>query len=102
MVLVRQPDATYTKEIFETAFSNGYSVTVHTPVALVSVISAAHGASLTPRAMYALGMADINQITSSRSLHGSYVSFVLPDAQVEAAVQMLHHELGFAAITEER
>jgi len=101
MVLVRQPDATYTKEIFEIAFTNGYAVTVHSPVALVSVISAAHGPALTPRAMYALGMAHINQIASSRSLHGSYVSFVLPDAQVEAAVRMLHHELGFAPTTEE-
>jgi aspartate kinase len=101
MVLVRQPDATYTKEIFEIAFTNGYAVTVHSPVALVSVISATHGPALTPRAMYALGMAHINQIASSRSLHGSYVSFVLPDAQVEAAVRMLHHELGFAPTTEE-
>ena len=96
MVLVRQPDETYTKEIFEESFVNGYHVSAHAPVALVSVISAAHGASLTPRAMYALGKAQINQIASSRSLLGSYVSFVLPDDSVESAVQMLHQELGFA------
>jgi aspartokinase len=100
MVIVRQPDATYTKEIFEQSFGKDYSVIVHPTVALVSVISAAHGITLPSLAMYALGRAQINHIASSRSLHGAYVSFVLPDDTVESAVRMLHSELGFAGASE--
>ncbi len=97
MVIVRQPDATYTKEIFEQSFGKDYNVTLHSTVALVSIISAAHGTVLPSLAMYALGRAQINHIASSRSLHGAYVSFVLPDESVASAVQILHSDLGFAS-----
>jgi len=60
MVLVRQPDATYTAEIFADAFSEGYQITQITPVALVSVISAAHGGALVPMVGLALGKAQIH------------------------------------------
>lgn len=96
MVLVRQPDTNYTEEIFTSAFSEGYQRTSMNSVALISVISAPHGGALTPRAMLALGNAQIHIIATSRAVLGNYVSFVLPDDEVENAVRVLHQGLGFA------
>lgn len=96
MVLVRQPDTSYTEEIFEHEFADGYQRTIMNSVALISVISAPHGGSLTPRAIYALGLAQIHIIATSRAVFGNYVSFVLPDDEVEHAVRVLHDGLGFA------
>lgn len=96
MVLVRQPDTSYTEEIFVGTFADGYQCTIMHSVALISVISATHGGSLTPKAAYALGEAQIHMIATSRAVFGNYVSFVLPDDEVENAVRVLHQGLGFA------
>ncbi|MFZ9858565.1 MAG: aspartate kinase [Roseiflexaceae bacterium] len=96
MVLVRHPDTSYTEEIFASAFSDGYQQSIMNSVALISVISAPHGGALTPRAMLALGNAQIHIIATSRAIFGNYVSFVLPDDEVESAVRVLHDSLGFS------
>jgi aspartate kinase len=95
LVLVRQPDATYSQEIFSATFGSGYAVSQHTPVALVSVVSTAHGESLMPKALHSLGSSAVPVIASARSLHGAHVSFVVPDAHIERAVTGLHAVLGF-------
>lgn len=95
MVLVRQPDATYSHEIFVDAFQGGYQITKTPSVALVSVISASHGGSLAPKAVLALGKAQIHPIVISRAIVGSYLSFVVPDDEVITAVRVLHDELQF-------
>ncbi|MFN5928328.1 MAG: aspartate kinase, partial [Roseiflexaceae bacterium] len=97
MVLVRQPDATYTAEIFAEAFTEGYQITHITPVALVSVISAAHGGALVPMVGLALGTAQIHPLVVARTVFGHYMSFVLPDDEVVSAVQTLHRDLQFHA-----
>ncbi|MFM7680011.1 MAG: aspartate kinase [Roseiflexaceae bacterium] len=97
MVLVRQPDATYTAEIFADAFTEGYQITHITPVALVSVISAAHGGALVPMVGLALGTAQIHPLVVARTVFGHYMSFVVPDDEVVSAVQTLHRDLQFHA-----
>lgn len=96
MVLVRQSDTPYTDEIFASAFADGYQQTTMNSVALISVISAPHGGALTPRAISVLGNAQIHIIATSRAVFGNYVSFVLPDDEVESAVRVLHQGLGFS------
>lgn len=93
IVLVRQPDATYTAEIFAQAFSDGYKINHITPVALVSVISVAHGGTLVPQAIMALGKAQIHPLAVTRAVFGNYLSFVIPDDEVSAAIHTLHREL---------
>ena len=95
MVLVRQPDSGYAEEIFQAEFSEGFQLTHIHSVALISVISPALGGTLAPTAVHALGRAQVHLLMTSRSVHGAYVSFVLPDDEVDVAVRTLHDDLGF-------
>lgn len=93
MVLVRDPDAAYTAEIFADAFRDGYKINHISPVALVSVISTAHGGTLVPQTVFALGKAQIHPLAVARAVFGNYLSFVIPDDEVVATLQTLHAEL---------
>ena len=68
-------------------------------VALISVISPVLGGTLVPRAVYALGQAQVHLLMTSRAIHGAYMSFVLPDDEVETAVSVLHTALQFDHIS---
>jgi aspartate kinase len=95
IVLVRQPDLIYADEVFQTAFVDGYQLTNVPSVALISVISPVLGGTLVPRSVHALGRAQVHLLMTSRAMHGAYMSFVLPDDEVETAVRVLHTELQF-------
>jgi aspartate kinase len=97
---VRGNDAAFACEVVNAAFEyervNGAvrEATAVTPVALVTVISAPNGNDLAPHILAALGRAGAHIISLAQSTASAHVSFILPDAEMNGAVRVLHRELG--------
>ena len=66
-------------------------------IALVAVISAPGGDGLAPRTLASLGRAGAHVLALAQGTASYHISFILPEAEVDAVVTALHRDLGLAA-----
>jgi aspartate kinase len=99
---VRAADAEFARDCLATAFGNERAagalreITLTTPIALVAVVSASNGDGLMPRTLAALGRVGAHVLALAQSTSSYHISFMLPEAEVDTVVRMLHADLGLA------
>ncbi|HEX9372342.1 MAG TPA: aspartate kinase [Roseiflexaceae bacterium] len=100
---VRGADATFARDSLTAAFARERAagalreIMLTTPVALVAVISAPGGDGLAPRTLAALGRAGAHVLALAQGTASYHISFILPEAEVDRVVKVLHDDLGLAA-----
>jgi len=99
---VRGADAEFARDCLATAFDNERAagavreITLITPIALVAVISTSNSDNLMPRTLSVLGRAGAHVLALAQSTSSYHISFILPEAEVDTVVRMLHADLGLA------
>jgi aspartate kinase len=102
-LLVRGADAAFACDSLTATFERELAagalraVNLTAPVALVAVISAPGGDGLAPRTLAALGRAGAHVLALAQGTASYHISFILPEAEVDAVVRTLHRDLGLAA-----
>ena len=101
-VTVRAVDADFARERLVAAFSAEHDasslrdISYATSIGLVAIISSAGNGSLAPATMATLGRVGAHVLALAQGTSSSHLSLVLPDTEIDAVVQALHHDLGLA------
>lgn len=101
-VTVRAVDAAFARDGLVAAFSGEQGVervrdiSFSTPIGLVALISATSNSQLAPQTLATLGRVGAHVLALARGTTSAHLSFVLPDSEVDAVVQALHHDLKLA------
>ena len=102
-VTVRAVDAAFARECLLAAYrsehsgAEGRDISSALPISLVAVISASsNNGGLAPQILATLGRLGAHVLALAQGASSAHVSFLLPEAEVDAVVRGLHHDVRLA------